>query len=100
MYRKNKKKEKKPAHACAGCVSWLPHSRQAHAASSIPLVLSIISTFHSLLSSPAVKIQFSSPLEYKLHIKLAARTREVRAIAVYVHMVMIIKAFTIFMAYK
>lgn len=69
-------------------------------ASSIPLVLSIISTFHSLLGSPAVKIQFSSPLDYKLHIKLAARTREVRVIAVYVHMIMIIKAFAIFMAYK
>lgn len=90
----------KKKHPCTGRVSWLPHTRQAHAARSLPLVLSIILTFHSLLSSPAVKIQFTSPLEYKLRIKLVARTREVRAIAVYVHMVMIIKASTIFMAYK
>lgn len=38
-------------------------------AQSIPLLVSAISTFYLLFSSLASQIQFSSPLEYKLHIK-------------------------------
>lgn len=42
-------------------------------AQSIPLLVPAISTFYLLFSSLASKTQFSSPLEYKLHIKCTAQ---------------------------
>ncbi len=69
--------------------------RHRHVIHSIPLFACIIPTFHLLLSSVAVKIQFSSQSEYKLRIKLTVQAHAGQhAMAVYVQMVMIIKAST------